>query len=142
MTPGTCAARTIEWGGGRMIGRTAARRGFEADLTWRPGLVHAGAIIALADETATAAAMWEPKPPGECRPELFPLTLRMSAHVIRSADRGTLVPEAEIIRRGPTALIGDARSSDDRERFIATSVVTPRTPAFPVVTASADARGR
>jgi acyl-coenzyme A thioesterase PaaI-like protein len=124
-----------------MIGRTVARRGFEADLTWQPGLVHAGAIIALADETATAAAKWEPKPPGECRPELFPLTLRMSAHVIRNADRGTLVPEAEIIRRGPTALIGDAPSSDDRERLITTSVVTPR-PASPVVTASADPRGR
>jgi acyl-coenzyme A thioesterase PaaI-like protein len=125
-----------------MIGRTVTRRGFEGALTWRPGLFHAGAIIALADERATAAAMWEPKPPGECRPELFPLTLRMSAHVIRNADRGTLVPEAEIIRRGRTTLIGDARSSHDRERLIATFVVTPRTPASPAVTTPVDARSR
>ena len=46
------------------------------------GELYAGAIIALADETATAAATWESIPTGEFRPALFPLTLHMSANVI------------------------------------------------------------
>jgi acyl-coenzyme A thioesterase PaaI-like protein len=54
--------------------------------------LHAGAIIALADETATAAATGETTPAGEFRSTLFPLTLHMSANVIRirTTNRGTL----------------------------------------------------
>jgi len=65
------------------------------ELTRPSGRFRAGAIIALADETATAAAMWETNPTGEFRPELFRLTLHMSANLIENANRGTLVAEAE-----------------------------------------------
>ena len=82
-----------------------------------PGLFHAGAIIALADETATAAATWETDPTAEFRPELFPLTVQMSVNLIRNANRGTLVAEAEI-------------------------VATLLAPAPPAVTAPADHPGR
>jgi hypothetical protein len=50
------------------------------------GAFHAGAIIALADETATAAAMWETNPSSALRPESFPVTGQMSASVIRNAE--------------------------------------------------------
>lgn len=63
---------------------------FKPGLTQLTGLFHAGAIIALADETATAAAMWETNPTGELRPELFPLTLQLSINLIRNTNRGTL----------------------------------------------------
>jgi uncharacterized protein (TIGR00369 family) len=77
-----------------------ARLDFKPERTQLAGLFHAGAIIALADETATAAAMGEIDPTGEFRPELFPLTLQMSANVIRNTNQGTLVAEAEAVHRG------------------------------------------
>ena len=85
VTPEAFAAKIAEWGRGTMIGshgtrfetagqgRARAYLDFKPELTQLTGLFHAGAIIALADETATAAAMWETNPTGEFRPELFPL---------------------------------------------------------------------
>lgn len=132
MTPETFAARINEWAPGSMIaahgtrfvsaggGRALARLDFKPELTQLAGLFHAGAIIALADETATAAAMWETNPTGEFRPELFPQTLQMSVNLIKNANRGTLVAEAEIAK------------------FVATLLA----PAPPAVTAPADRPGR
>ena len=154
MTPEAFAARITEWGRGTMIGshgtrfvsagqgRAVAQLDFKPDLTQLTGLFHAGAIIALADETATAAAMWETNPSGEFRPELFPLTLQMSANLIRNTDRGTLVAEAEIVHRGRTTLVVDVRVSDDRQRLIAKLVATLLAPTSSAGTAPADPRGR
>jgi uncharacterized protein (TIGR00369 family) len=132
MTPETFAAPINEWASDTMIaahgtrfvsaggGRALARLDFKPELTQLTGLFHAGAIIALADETATAAAMWETNPTGEFRPELFPLTLQMSVNLIKNANRGTLVAEAELAK------------------FVATLLA----PAPPAVTAPADRPGR
>ncbi len=86
---------------------TPARLDFKPELTHLTGAFHAGAIIALADETATAAAKGETNPTGEFRPELFPLTVQMSANVIRHSNQGTLVAEAEILHRGRTSMPAD-----------------------------------
>ncbi len=114
MTPEAFAARIGQWGCGTMIaghgtrfvsageGRAVAPLDFKPELTRLIGLFHAGAIIALADETATAVAMWETNPTSEFRPELFPLTLQMSANLIMITNRGTFVAEAEIFHRGRT----------------------------------------
>jgi acyl-coenzyme A thioesterase PaaI-like protein len=102
-----------------------------------PQLFHAGAIIALADETATAAATWE-NPPGEFRPGLFPLTLQMSGNLIRNTDDG-----AEVVHRGRTTPVAAVRvSADDRQRLIAKLVATPLASAPPAVAAPAGPRGR
>lgn len=85
----------------------ATRLGFRPELTQLTGLFQAGAIIALADETVTAAAMWETSPTGEFRPELFPLTLQMSANLIRNTNQGTRVAEAEIVHCGRTTMPTD-----------------------------------
>lgn len=77
---------------------SAGPGGLDAHLDFAPrptGVSHAGAIIALA-ETATAAAMWESKPTGELRPELFPVTGQMSANLIRDTDGGPLVRQPEV----------------------------------------------
>jgi 1,4-dihydroxy-2-naphthoyl-CoA hydrolase len=154
VTPETFAARITEWGRHTMIGahgtrfvsagrgRAVAHLDFKPALTQLTGLFHAGAIIALADETATAAAMWETNPTGEFRPELFPLTLQMSANLIRNTNQGTLVAEAEIVHRGRTALVVDVHVSDDRQRLIAKFVATLLAPAPPAETAPADPAGR
>ena len=150
MTPEAFAAKIAEWGRGTMIGshgtrfetagqgRARAYLDFKPELTQLTGLFHAGAIIALADETATAAAMWETNPTGEFRPELFPLTLQMSANLIRNTNQGTLVAEAEIVHRGRTTLVVDVRVSADRQRLLAKFVATLLAPAHPAVTATTD----
>ena len=150
MTPEAFAAKIAEWGRGTMIGshgtrfetagqgRARAYLDFKPELTQLTGLFHAGAIIALADETATAAAMWETNPTGEFRPELFPLTLQMSANLIRNTNQGTLVAEAEVVHRGRTTLVVDVRVSDDRQRLLAKFVATLLAPAHPAVTATTD----
>ena len=129
MTPETFAARINECARGTMIaahgtrfvsaggGRAIARLDFKPELTQRTGLFHAGAIIALADETATAAAMWESNPTGEFGPELFPLTLQMSVNLMKNPNRGTLVAEAEIVHRGRTTLVVDVRVADEQQRL-------------------------
>lgn len=150
MTPEIFAARINDWARGTMIaahgtrfvsaggGRATARLDFKPELTQLTGLFHAGAIIALADETATAAAMWETNPTGEFRPELFPLTLHMSVNLLKNTNRGTLVAEAEIVHRGRTTLVVDVRVSDERQRLIAKFVATLLAPAAPVVTTPAE----
>jgi 1,4-dihydroxy-2-naphthoyl-CoA hydrolase len=154
VTPQTFAARIGEWGRGTMIaghgtrfvsagqGRAEARLDFKPELTQLTGLFHAGAIIALADETATAAAMWETNPTGEFRPELFPLTLQMSANLIRNTNHGTLVAEAEIVHRGRTTLVVDVRVSDAERRLIAKFVATLLAPTVPTGSVPADRPGR
>ncbi len=154
MTPETFAARIGEWSRGTMIaghgtrfvsagqGRAEARLDFKPELTQLTGLFHAGAIIALADETATAAAMWETNPTGEFRPELFPLTLQMSANLIRNTNHGTLVAEAEIVHRGRTTLVVDVRVSDAERRLIAKFVATLLAPTVPAGGVPADRPGR
>jgi len=74
--------------------RRSESAGVKPELTPPPGRFHAGAIIAWAGETAPAAAMGETHPTGEGCPELFPLTLRPSAHLITGTNRGTLGTEA------------------------------------------------
>ncbi|MFQ5898841.1 MAG: hypothetical protein ACE5JN_11435 [Candidatus Methylomirabilia bacterium] len=61
-----------------------------ADERLDTGLFHAGAIIGFADETATAASMWELNPTAEFKPELFPLTLQLSVNLIRTGIEGGL----------------------------------------------------
>src|SRR6059036_2233474 len=140
MTPEAFAQKINEWGRGTMIerhgtrfvtagkGRAVAQVDFKPELTQLTGLFHAGAIIALADETATAAAMWETNPTAELRPELFPLTLQLSINLIRNTNRGTLTAEAEIVHRGRTTLVIDVRVSDDQGRLVAKLTATQLIP--------------
>src|SRR5262245_56694770 len=147
MTPEAFAQKINEWGRGTMIerhgtrfvtagkGRAVAQIDFKPELTQLTGRFHAGAIIALADETATAAAIWESNPTAEFRAERFPVTLQLSANLIRSANRGTLVAEAEVVHRGRTTLVVDVRVTDERQHLIAKLIATLLTPAPPAVTA-------
>ena len=95
-----------------------------------------------AEVTATAAAMWETNPTAEFQPGQFPLTLQLSVNLIRNANRGTLVAEAEIVHRGRTTLAVDVRVSDEQRRLIARLTATLLAPATPVATASTDPAGR
>src|SRR5574341_1014089 len=131
-----------EWSRGTMIDahgtrfvsvaprRAVAHLDFKPALTQLTGLFHAGAIVALADETATAAAMWETNPTADFRPELFPLTLQLSVNLIRNTNRGTLTAEAEIVHRGRTTLVVDVQVFDEQRRLVAKLVATQLAPAL------------
>jgi uncharacterized protein (TIGR00369 family) len=136
LDPTAFAARFNEWKRGTMIdahgtrfltagqGRAVAQLDFKPELSQLTGIFHAGAIIALADETATAAAMWETNPSGEFKPELFPLTLQLSVNLLRNTNRGTLTAEAQMIHRGRTTMVVEVKVTDDQERLIAALVAT------------------
>lgn len=136
MTPEEFAQKINQWSRGTMIenhgtrflsageGRARTQLAFKASLTQLTGLFHAGAIIALADETATAAAMWETNPTGELRPELFPLTLQLSVNLMRNTNQGTLTAEAEVVHRGRTTLVIDVRVTDELGKLIAKLTAT------------------
>jgi uncharacterized protein (TIGR00369 family) len=136
LDPTAFAARFNEWKRGTMIeahgtrfiavgqGRAVAQLDFKPELSQLTGLFHAGAIIALADETATAAAMWETNPSGEFKPELFPLTLQLSVNLLRNTNRGTLTAEAQMVHRGRTTMVVEVKVTDDQGRLIAALVAT------------------
>jgi uncharacterized protein (TIGR00369 family) len=136
LDPAAFAAKFNEWKRGTMIeahgthfisagqGRAVAQLDFKPALTQLTGLFHAGAIIALADETATAAAMWETNPTGELRPELFPLTLQLSVNLLRNTNRGTLTAEALVVHRGRTTIVVEVKVTDAQSRLIAALVAT------------------
>jgi uncharacterized protein (TIGR00369 family) len=143
ITPEEFLARLAGWAKGTMIeshgtrfvsvgsGRAVAELDFKPSLAQLTGRYHAGAIVALADETATCASMWETNPSGELRPELFPLTLQLSINIMRNADHGTLTAEADIVHRGRTTLVVDVHVFDDRRRLIAKLTATQLAPAAP-----------
>ena len=136
LDPTAFAAKFNEWKRGTMIeahgthfitagqGRAVAQLDFKPALTQLTGLFHAGAIIALADETATAAAMWEINPTGELTPELFPLTLQLSVNLLRNTNRGTLTAEALVVHRGRTTIVVEVKVTDAQARLIAALVAT------------------
>jgi 1,4-dihydroxy-2-naphthoyl-CoA hydrolase len=154
VTPEEFARKINEWARGTMIeahgtrflaageGRARAQLDFKPELAQLTGRFHAGAIVALADETATAAAMWETNPTGEFRPELFPLTLQLSVNLFRNANRGTLTAEAEIVHRGRTTLVVEVTVLDEQQRLIAKLIATQLAPAAPPATARAGRPGR
>jgi len=135
MTPEEFAQQINEWSRGTMIenhgtqflsageGSARAQLAFRPTLTQLTGLFHAGAIIALADETATAA-MWETNPTAELRPELFPLTLQLSVNLIRNTNQGVLTADAEIVHRGRMTLVVEVRVTDDRGKLVAKLTAT------------------
>jgi len=143
VTPEEFLKRLAGWSRGTMIeshgtrfvsvgpGRAAAELDFKPALAQLTGRFHAGAIIALADETATCASLWETNPSGELRPELFPLTLQLSVNLVRNADHGTLTAEAKIVHRGRTTLVVDVEVFDAQRRLIAKLAATQLAPAAP-----------
>jgi len=143
VTPEEFLTRLAGWARGTMIeshgtrfvsvgaGRAVAELDFKPTLAQLTGRFHAGAIVALADETATCAAMWETNPSGDLRPELFPLTLQLSVNLIRNAESGTLTAEAKIVHRGRTTLVVDVEVFDDQRRLIAKLAATQLAPAAP-----------
>ena len=84
------------------------------------GVFAAGALIQLADVAATMACFSAMNPTDEPRDDLpFPLSVQISANMLRNTDRGKAIAEARVIHKGRTMMVVEARVEDDQGRLLA-----------------------
>jgi uncharacterized protein (TIGR00369 family) len=104
--------------------RAVAELPFRPDLTQLTGLFHGGVILSLADETATACAVATVMPNGSWDPGKFPLTIQLSANLIRNTNTGKLIAEATPLHKGRTSMVMHTTVRDDQGRVMAVVTAT------------------
>jgi 1,4-dihydroxy-2-naphthoyl-CoA hydrolase len=140
LSPAEYAAQIQEWARGTALGAhgvrfiSAGEGRARAELEFRPelapltGMFHIGAIMTFAEETASAAGMWQFNPTNALKPDLIPLTFQLNFNQVRNASRGKLMADAEIVHRGRTLLVVEVKVHDDDGKLIATMSVTQMAP--------------
>jgi 1,4-dihydroxy-2-naphthoyl-CoA hydrolase len=104
--------------------RAVAELAFRSDLAQLTGLFHGGVILSLADETATACSLATVMPDGEWDPAKFPLTIQLSANLIRNSNTGKLIAEAVPVHRGRTSMVMQTTVRDEQGRVMALVTAT------------------
>ena len=104
--------------------RAVAELAFRPDLAQLTGLFHGGVILSLADETATACSVAHVMPDGTWDPAKFPLTIQLSANLIRNTNTGKLIAEAVPLHRGRTTMIMQTTVRDEGGRVLAVVTAT------------------
>ncbi len=104
--------------------RAVAELAFRPDLSQLTGLFHGGVILSLADETATACSLAATMPDGVWDPAKFPLTIQLSANLIRNTNAGKLIAEAVPVHTGRTSMVVQTTVRDEQERIIAIVTAT------------------
>ena len=99
--------------------RAVAELAFRPDLTQLTGVFHGGVIVSLADETATACSMHAVMPDGIWDAGKFPLTVQLSANVVRNINAGKLIAEAVPLHKGRTSMVVQTTVRDEDGRVIA-----------------------
>ena len=112
--------RAVELGDGRAVEEME----FRPDLCQLTGLLHTGAILALADTAATAAAMTVVNPQGDFDLSRFPLAIQLSANLVRNTNRGKITAEAVATHRGRTTIVVETQVRDEGGRLLALVTVT------------------
>ena len=79
---------------------------FRSELRQVTGLFHAGALLTLADSTATALAnLHTQESPEEFNPDRFPLTVQLNANFIRNSETSKLVAESVPVHVGRRTIV-------------------------------------
>jgi 1,4-dihydroxy-2-naphthoyl-CoA hydrolase len=104
--------------------RAVAELAFRPDLAQLTGLFHGGVILSLADEAATACSVASVMPDGTWDPAKFPLTIQLSANLIRNTNTGKLIAEAVPLHRGRTTMIMQTTVRDEQGRVLAVVTAT------------------
>ena len=104
--------------------RAVAELTFRPDLAQLTGLFHGGVILSLADETATACSVASVMPDGAWDPAKFPLTIQLSANLIRNTNTGKLIAEAVPLHRGRTSMVMQTTVRDEQGRVMALITAT------------------
>lgn len=97
---------------------------FKPTLTQMTGIFHAGAIIALADEACTAFAAAHSMGDGGWDAAKFPLTVQLSANLIRNTNRGRISAEAKPLHRGRTTMVVQTEVRDEDAKLLAVITAT------------------
>lgn len=98
--------------------------GAVAEMTFVPrlqqltGVFHAGALIALADTTATFACMYWTQSASQRTDNAFPFTMQLSTNLIRNTNTGTVRATAVPVHRGRTTMVVETRLHDAAGRLL------------------------
>lgn len=103
---------------------TVCELDFRPELQQLTGVFHTGAILALADSTATWGAMRANQPDGQVAAEQFPLAVQLSVSLLRNTGEGTITAEARPIHRGRTMIVMETEVRDSRDRRLAVVTTT------------------
>jgi uncharacterized protein (TIGR00369 family) len=118
----------IDWIGYRLRelhdGRAVAEIDFRPDLTQVTGLFHAGAILTLADTTATWASLSIIDPNAAVDPANFSFTVQISANMIGNTAAGKLIAEAVTVHPGRTTHVIETKIHDQAGKLIAVVTTT------------------
>jgi 1,4-dihydroxy-2-naphthoyl-CoA hydrolase len=104
--------------------RAVAELAFRPDLAQLTGLFHGGVVLSLADETATACSLAAVMPDGTWDPGKFPLTIQLSANLMRNTNAGKLIAEAVPLHRGRTSMVMQTTVRDEQGRVMAVVTAT------------------
>jgi len=91
---------------------------FRPELQQLTGLFHTGALLTLADSTATAACMHAVDPSGAFDSTTFPLAIQLSANLIRNTGQGTVTAEARVVHKGRTTMVAETTVRDEQGRTL------------------------
>jgi 1,4-dihydroxy-2-naphthoyl-CoA hydrolase len=112
----------IELAGIRLLAvsqtQVTAAMSFTPNVQQLTGVFHAGALLTLADTTATFASMYWDSGQIEGTAERFPFTIQLSANFIRNTDQGTVTAVAVPLHRGRTTMVVETRVSDAQGRLL------------------------
>jgi uncharacterized protein (TIGR00369 family) len=94
---------------------------FKSELRQVTGLFHAGALLTLADSTATALAnLHTQDSPEEFDPNRFPLTVQLNANFIRNSETSKLIAESVPVHVGRRTIVVRTDVRDAGGRLLAT----------------------
>lgn len=105
---------------------------FKAELKQVTGLFHAGALLTLADSTATTLANLHTQAgPEEFDPGRFPLTVQLNANFIRNSETSRLVAESVPVHVGRRTIVvrTDVRDAGGRLLATVTNTLVPASDA-------------
>ena len=91
---------------------------FTPQLQQLTGVFHAGALLTLADTTATLASMYWSSGTLDGSAEQFPFTIQLSTNFLRNTNHGTVRAEATPVHRGRTTMVVETRLSDADGRLL------------------------
>ena len=91
---------------------------FPSQLQQLTGVFHAGALLTLADTTATLASMYWSSGTLDGSAAQFPFTIQLSTNFLRNTNHGTVRAEATPVHRGRTTMVVETRISDADGRLL------------------------
>jgi 1,4-dihydroxy-2-naphthoyl-CoA hydrolase len=98
--------------------RAVAEMPFTESLQQLTGMFHAGALISLADTTATYACLYWTNGTLGGLGKSFPFTIQLSTNFIHNTGEGTIRAEAAPVHRGRTTIVVETRITDANGRLL------------------------